>query len=117
MLFGKPDGIDDCLDLSQRQNPKAVRVILRVRENVTGMYLIKRLQGLFVWEFENREITVGKIFSGFYYDESEKQQKRSIDIANKKLRFIIHRIKSHHIKISGNNVQFKYSLIDQWRYE
>ena len=114
MLFGKPTSIDDCLDLAQRQLPKAVEVILASLENVTGMYLIKRLKGMFVWDFEDGEITVGIIFGGFFWDECEKQQKKSIDIANHLLRIVIHKIESRHIQVIGKDVQFKNSLIYKW---
>jgi hypothetical protein len=111
LLFGKANSIEDCLYLSHRQTLKAVNISLCPQENVTGLYLIKRLKGIFVWDFEKGKVTVRKIFGGFLCDDCKKSQKKGIDNANRMLLFVVHKIEDLHIQVHGKDLRFKNSLI------
>lgn len=111
VLRGNPRNVDDCLDLSLKENPVEVSLDLTVNKTVTEMYILKQFIGRFIWKFPNRNVRYDEIFGGCFAHETEKRQRKSIDNANFRLKNYLNRIENLDIDIIGKEKKFDHSLI------
>ena len=112
LLSGKPGNVDDCIDLSKKSRVELVTLSLGTEENVTEMYVMKRLFGTFDWKFENNNIAVVQVFSGYLLTDSEPRKKKNITAANRRMQNIVDKIERHKIAVVGKENKFNYSIIN-----
>lgn len=111
LLSGMPCNVDDCIDLSKKTGLELVSLSLDTEENVTEMYVMKRLFGIFDWKFENKDITIEQVFGGYFLTDSEKRKNSNIIGADRRLQSVINKIEKHHVNIIGKERRFDVSII------
>jgi len=111
LLSGKPGNVDDCLDLSKKRRLELVALSLDTEENVTEMYVMKSLFGIFDWKFENNNIRVEQVFGGYFLTDSDQRKKINIAGADRRLRNVINKIEKLHVNVIGKERRFDVSII------
>lgn len=111
LLSGKPGNVDDCIELSKKTRLELVALSLDTEENVTEMYVMKSLFGIFDWKFENNNIIVEQVFGGYLLTDSDQRKKTTIAGADRRLQHVINKIEKHHVNIIGKERRFNVSII------
>lgn len=106
LLLRKPGNVDDCIDLSKKTRLELVTLSLDTEENVTEMYVMKRLFGIFDWKFENKGITTEQVFGGYLLTDSEKRKNFNITGADRRLQNVINKIERLCVSINGKERRF-----------
>ncbi len=110
LILGKPSNLDDCLDISRKENLIDVSLDLTTLEEVTEMYVARQLIGMYNWKFENRDVGYIEIYEGLIAYETEERQRLSIDYANSRLENSLAKIEESGVDVIGRENKFDYSI-------
>jgi hypothetical protein len=106
VLGGPPVNFDDCLDYAKDNHPTGVRVRLKIRDEVSEFYKIRRLLAFFTWDFPNRSVSHEELLGGAFAHESVERQKISVANANARLEEALEKLARHGHGAEGAEARF-----------
>ena len=102
ILNNEPKNLDDCLDLSKKNDVKEISLELKTSRDVneeTGWIRINLYSEL-IWNFTNKKVQFEQCFESYLIQSKKKTQQNSIEKANKQLKEYVQNLNSMGFKVT-----------------
>ncbi|MBL8994155.1 MAG: hypothetical protein JNM63_12505 [Spirochaetia bacterium] len=111
VMGGRPSNLDDCFDQAKKKKPKGVSLELAANESVSQMFLVNRLNALFIWDFGEFRTVCEENLGGCFAHEGEERQKLSLENANERLAELLKKITKRGFKVAHHKKRFDASFM------